>query len=145
MRISYAYLKFEPCARVLPVTSLYVSRNLWPTDDAGARRGTSSKQQKQQWSVFVLSVRAVRMPCVFPSYTRARRVRRYLWRRRRRFLPIGCGDTDGRWRGPGEWCQGVRPRARFTSGRAPPPSRRSVSVRVPPAPVRHDRRTMFTH
>lgn len=34
--------------------------------------------------------------------TRARRVRRrYLWRRRR-FLPIGCGGTVGRW-GPAGW------------------------------------------
>lgn len=37
------------------------------------------------------------------------------------------------------WRGGIGPRARFKlAGRAPPPSR-SVSVRVPPAPVRHDR------
>ncbi|CAH1736119.1 unnamed protein product [Aphis gossypii] len=37
---------------------------------------------------------------------RARRVRRYLWRRRRRFLPIGCGvgGDDGRVRAEGrDW------------------------------------------
>ena len=58
------------------------------------------------------------------------------------------GDTCGD--GGGGFCQlaaasagcsrrgGIGPRARFKlAGRAPPPSR-SVSVRVPPAPVRHD-------
>lgn len=48
--------------------------------------------------------------------------RRYLWRRR--FLPIGCGVGGGSaMSGAARRGTSRRTRARFTSGRAPPPSR----------------------
>lgn len=144
--ILYSYLEYEPRACVLPVTLVHVqsTNNRWPTDDAlrGARRGTRQSCAAATERVRPVRPCPVRMPRVHPSHARD-----------------GSGDTCGgggfcqlavaapvgRRRAPGEWCRGVRPRARFTSGRAPPPTRRSVSVRVPPAPVRHDRRPMFTH
>lgn len=62
-------------------------------------------------------------------------------------IPVAAAAVFANWLWRPRWAAeglggGVVSRARFTSGRAPPPSR-SVSVRVLPAPVRHDTSDML--